>query len=231
MSAARPVRVTVDLVIFTIRETGSSGRSCLAVLLTGRSDSTAWSLPGGPIRHDEPLEQAARRHLAEKTDVGDIYLEQLYTFGDPSRDPNARTLSVAYFALIGTPAIDMPADRVAATHDGAWHPVLRLPALDLDHRQIIDYAVSRLRNKLEYTTVGFQLLPRSFTLTELQRVYEIILEKSLDKRNFRKKMLSLGILRPLPELAREGAGRPARRFAFNEQHFASLKEKGILFPF
>ena len=138
-------------------------------------------------------------------------------------------ITVTYFALIAADrqALVPGTDAAAAR----WWPAGTPPPLAFDHRQILDYAVERLRNKLEYTTVGFQLLPRKFTLTQLQRVYEAILGRALDKRNFRRKMELLDILTPLAERAQDGASRPAQLYSFSARQFEKLKDKGILFPF
>jgi 8-oxo-dGTP diphosphatase len=177
----------------------------------------------------ESLEESARRELEEETGVRDIYLEQLYSFGDVDRDPRTRVITVAYFALIASDlqALHATTDATAAE----WFPVSDLPRLAFDHERIVEYAIERLRNKLEYTTVGFQLLPERFTLTELQQVYEIILGRPLDKRNFRKKMLSLGIVEETGATKMDGVHRPARLYRFAETRFMRLKDKGILFPF
>ena len=221
-----PVHVTVDIVIFTIRA------DRLNVLLVRRGVPPfegRWAIPGGFVREAESLEAAALRELEEETEVRDVYLEQLYTFGEPGRDPRGRVITVAYYALI---AADRPApvggsDAAAAR----WWSTADLPPLAFDHDAILKYAIERLRNKLEYTTVGFQLLPRKFTLTQLQRVYEAILDRQLDKRNFRRKIELLGILTPLKEWLREGASRPARLYEFSARRFEKLKDKGIIFPF
>lgn len=218
--------VTVDVVIFTVRE------DALQVLLVQRGAAPfkdRWALPGGFIREDEPLEQAALRELEEETGVRDVYLEQLYTFGDPDRDPRGRVITVAYYALIASDRQTLAAGTDAAA--ARWWPAGSPPPLAFDHRDILEYAVERLRNKLEYTTVGFQLLPARFTLTQLQRVYEAILGRALDKRNFRRKMELLDILTPLEEWVREGASRPAQLYRFSARRFEKLKDKGILFPF
>ncbi len=218
------MRITVDIVIFTIQ----SGE--LRVLLVKRAVTPfqgQFAIPGGFVRDDESLEAAALRELREETGVADVYLEQLYSFGDPGRDPRGRVITIAYFALIS-------ADRsLKAGTDAAeanWWPFDRLPQLAFDHKKILDYALDRLRNKLEYTTVGFQLLPDKFTMTELQEVYEAILGKKLDKRNFRRKLALLKILKALSEY-RRGGQRPAQLFKFQAARFEKLKDKGILFPF
>ena len=218
------IRVTVDVVIFTIQE------ARLKVLLIRRGIAPFkgfMAIPGGFIHEDESLQEAALRELAEETGIRDVYLEQLYSFGDPKRDPRGRVVTISYYALI-------PADRTpkagSDASEASWCDVDALPKLAFDHREIIDYAMERLRNKLEYTTVGFQLLPAKFTLPELQAVYEAILGKTLDKRNFRKKLDLLGILKTLPEQRHTGR-KPARLYSFAATKFAKLKDKGILFPF
>jgi 8-oxo-dGTP diphosphatase len=187
-----------------------------------------FAIPGGFVLENESLDQAALRELKEETGVGDVYLEQLYSFGDPGRDPRGRVISVAYFALIAADRSPLMAGSDAA--EARWWPVRELPPLAFDHAQIMDYSLQRLRNKLEYTTVGFQLLPSRFSLTELQEVYEAILDKKLDKRNFRRKLALLKIMRPTREF-RHGGRRPARLFEFVARNFEKLKDKGILFPF
>lgn len=219
------MQVAVDIVIFTIQ----SGE--LRVLLVKRGIppfAGQLAIPGGFVLKDEGLDQAALRELKEETGVADVYLEQLYSFGDPGRDPRGRVVSVAYYALISADRSPLMAGSDAA--DARWCAVLELPPLAFDHRKILDYALERLRNKLEYTTVGFQLLPPRFTLTELQQVYEVILGKRLDKRNFRRKLALLKVLRPTRE-HRRGGRRPARLYEFVQANFEKLKDRGILFPF
>jgi len=218
------MQVTVDIVIFTIQQ------GVLKVLLVKRRIDPfigQFAIPGGFVLEDEDLEQAALRELREETGVSDVYLEQLYSFGKPDRDPRGRVVTVAYFALISA---DRKLKAGSDAAEAAWYAMNDLPPLAFDHATILDYALERLRNKLEYTTVGFQLLPRKFTLTELQEVYGAILGKELDKRNFRRKMLALKILKPLPEY-RRGGQRPAQLYRFVAARFEKLKDKGILFPF
>lgn len=197
----RTIRVGVDVVVFTIRD------DALHVLLAPAD--VAWALPTDVVRPDETLDVTARRALAAAAGAGQIWLEQLYTFGDVQRAPDARVISVAHYALI---SIDVLTD--AGARAARWWPVATLPLLMLDHRRIIDYALTRLRNKLSYTTVGFQLLPARFTLSELQRVYEVILGRELDKRNFRRKVELLGIVKPTREQRVAGSGRPAQLYRF-----------------
>jgi 8-oxo-dGTP diphosphatase len=226
MSESRDVQLTVDIVIFALHDWE------LQVLLIQRGVPPfegQWALPGGFVREGETLDAAARRELEEETGVRDVYLEQLYTFGDPDRDPRGRIVTVAYYALLTT---DL-APLAAGTDAGAarWTPARSHPPLAFDHARILEYALERLTNKLEYTTVGFQLLPKKFTLSQLQRVYEAVLGRTLDKRNFRRKMALLGILKPLEEWVQDGRSRPAQLYRFSAQQFERLRDKGILFPF
>jgi len=225
--AVRPsvIHVTVDTLIFTVRE------GTLNVLLVRRKGPPfegSWAIPGGFVRERESLDAAALRELREETGVTDVYLEQLYSFGDPGRDPRGRFVTVAYFALISA---DHPLQAGTDAADARWWRMDELPRLAFDHRRILDYALERLRNKLEYTTVGFQLLPRRFTLTELQQVYEAILGRPLDKRNFRRKIELLEILKPLEQHRTNGPSRPARLYQFSAGKFEKLRSRGITFPF
>ena len=218
--------VAVDVVLFTIQGT------ILKVLLVKRQQAPfrgAWALPGGLVGSQESVDAAALRELQEETDIANVYLEQLYTFGDPIRDPRGRVVTVAYYALVNLQQFQLRArQRVTEAN---WFPVKRLPELAFDHRRIVDYALERLRNKTNYTTVGFQLLPRRFTLTELQSSYEVIMGRRLDKRNFRRKMLQLGILKETRQFQANGRQRPARLYTFTEPRVVKLQEKGIVVPF
>ena len=215
--------VTVDVIIFTLREND------LQVLLIKRKNPPfegMWAIPGGFVRMDESLEETALRELGEETGVHDVYLEQLYTFGAPDRDPRGRVITVAYFALVPFNAVDPHAGDDAA--EARWWSVRDLPTLAFDHDTILPYALQRLRYKLEYTAVGFELLPETFTLSELQTAYETILDEELDKRNFRRKILGAGILERT-EGYRSGEGRPARLYRFRDDAVAEVKARR-LFP-
>ena len=217
--------VTVDVVIFSLIE------DTLKVLLIRRKHwpfEGMWAIPGGFVRMDESLEAAAVRELAEETGVTDVFMEQLYTFGDPQRDPRTRVITVTYFAIVPADAIMDPKAGTDASETD-WHAMDELPELAFDHRKILDYALMRLRYKLEYTTVGFELLPDVFTLSELQHAYELILGEELDKRNFRRKILSADILEDTGKKKREGEGRPAQLYRYRDDAIAEVKARR-LFP-
>lgn len=201
--------VTVDVVLFTIRD---RKLHLLLIRRLAKPFENRYALPGGFVREDESLDAAALRELREETSVADVYLEQLYTFGDPKRDPRGRVITVAYYALV-PPNQALRAGTDAS--DAAWFPVTELPPLAFDHRHIAEYAHQRIRNKLDYTNVGFELLPDRFTLTELQFVHEAILGETLDKRNFRRKTIQKGIVKPTKEWQRTGR-KPAQLFRFSE---------------
>lgn len=202
--------VTVDVVMMRLQQRD------LQVLLVKRRSwpfEGMWAIPGGFVNIDESLETAAKRELQEETGVQDVYLEQLYTFGDPGRDPRTRVITVMYFALLNSELLHVRAASDAA--DVGWFSVYDLPPLAFDHAKILDYTLNRLRGKLDYTTIAFNLLAEQFTLRELQRVYEIIMHKKIDKRNFRKKVLATGILEDTGDKKMEGTHRPARLYRFN----------------
>jgi 8-oxo-dGTP diphosphatase len=173
-----------------------------------------WAFPGGLVDLEESVEEAAQRELSEKTGVTDVFLEQLYTFGDPSRNPVQRVVSVTYFALV--PQRGVYLRRTPKYADVGWFPVSDLPPLAYDHNRVAAAALERLRAKLAYTNIAWSLLAESFTLAELQEVYEVILGRRLDRRNFRKKILSLGLLRRRAA-KRRGAHRPAQLYSFRSR--------------
>lgn len=200
--------ITVDVVILTIKD------DALKVLLVKRNNEPfkgRWAIPGGFIRLSENLDDAALRVLKEKTNVDNIYLEQLYTFGDPLRRTDARVITCAYFALIREEDVD-----VFDSEDVAWHEIYELPPLAFDHKEIVEYSLKRTRERLEMCPVAYQLLNEKFTLTEMQRAYELIMNKVLDKRNFRKKALASKGLRELSEYSKAKSKRPAKLYTFDE---------------
>ncbi len=216
--------VTVDVVIFSLRQQD------LQILLIRRKHvpfADYWAIPGGFVQMDESLETAALRELEEETGVRDVYIEQLYTFGQPERDPRTRVITVAYLALV--PATALPA--LQAGDDAAeaqWWSMDDLPSLAFDHAEILSYALTRLRYKLEYSAVGFELLPPTFTLSELQSAYEIILGETLDRGNFRKKLRNAAVVEQTRG-HRDTRGRPARLYRFRDDAVAEVKARR-LFP-
>jgi 8-oxo-dGTP diphosphatase len=216
--------VTVDVVIFTLWE------GELRVLLIQRGHwpfEGQWAIPGGFVKMDESLEEAAKRELREETGVTDVFLEQLYTFGDPERDPRTRVISVAYYAVVSADRLQPRAGTDAV--DVRWWSMAALPArLAFDHDEILDYALTRLRYKIEYTAVAFEILPQEFTLAELQAANEAILGEELDKANFRKKLARADVVEPTGRY-RETGGRPAELYRYRADAVAEIKARR-LFP-
>lgn len=216
--------LTVDCVVFGLDEED------LKVLLVRRGLEPfegRWALPGGFVRMEESLEEAARRELQEEAGIRPNVLEQLYTFGQPERDPRGRVVTVAYFALV-----KLSDHRVQAATDAreaAWFSVWDLPRLAFDHGDILSVALQRLKGKVRYQPLGFELLPPKFTLTQLQRLYEKVLEKPLDKRNFRKKILSMGLLEELDEVEQDVSHRAARLYRFDHKKYKQLEKAGFHF--
>lgn len=207
LNETRTHEITVDVVILTLKN------NSLQVLLVKRQNEPfkdKWAIPGGYVRLSENLDQAALRVLKERTKVDNIYLEQLYTFGDPLRYPNARVITCAYFALVRAEDLN-----IVTSNELAWHKVSDLPPLAFDHREIIEYSLKRTRERLEMCPVAYQLLNEKFTLTEMQKAYEMIMEKKLDKRNFRKKVVTTEGLRELNEFSKSSSKRPARLYTFD----------------
>ncbi len=199
--------VTVDIVIFTIRD---DQLKLLLIRRAGEPYQGKWALPGGFVALDEDLEQAARRELEEETGVAGVYLEQLYTFGKPDRDPRERVITVAYYALIPSDKLQL---RAASDAEAVgWFGLDELPELAFDHPKIVEMAHERLVAKLEYSTIAFQFLGETFTLSELQSVYEIIQREPLDKRNFRKWVLAMEQIEETGEARRDGPHRPAKLY-------------------
>lgn len=220
---ARPA-LAVDVVVFALDEDD------LQVMLIQRGLPPFvgdWALPGGFVRVDETLEQAASRELREESGLCDIFLEQLYTFGNLDRDPRERVVTVAYYALVNLAGHDVRASTDA--RQAAWFPVGELPRLAFDHGRIVAAALQRLRNKVRYQPIGFELLPERFTLRQLQHLYEIVLGRPLDKRNFRKKVLSMSILKDTKEIETDVAHRAARLFRFDQRAYERLARRGFLF--
>lgn len=217
--------LTVDCVVFGLDE-----QNLLKVMLIQRDISPfkgEWALPGGFVRIEESLEAAALRELREETGIENVFLEQLYTFGNIDRDPRERVVTVAYYALV-----NLSEHRIEATTDAskaAWFPVVELPKLAFDHDKIVMTALVRLKGKVRYEPIGFELLPKKFTLFQLQKLYETVLGQKLDKRNFRKKILKMNLLIELDETQKDVSHRAARLYQFDEQKYLQLKEEGFNF--
>ena len=203
--------VTTDIVIFTIRE---AQLKVLLVKRKGEPYRAKWALPGGFVNPDENLRQSAERELAEETGVSDVFLEQLYTFGDPGRDPRERIITVAYYALIPSDKIELKAATDAEAV--GWFAMDEVPELAFDHVKILNKAKQRLVAKLDYSTIAFQFMADDFTLSELQEVYEIIRQEEVDKRNFRKWVLALESIEETGEERRDGRHRPAKLFRLKQ---------------
>jgi 8-oxo-dGTP diphosphatase len=213
----------VDCVVFGFDGAG------LQVLLIRRGLEPfigSWALPGGFVDMEENLDEAALRELLEETHLKDVFLEQLFTFGNPGRDPRGRVVSVAYYALVRPD--QHPATGDSDASEAAWHPVDKLPPLAFDHANILHTGLERLRGKIRYQPIGFELLPKHFTLTQLQDLYEAILGRRIDKRNFRKKLLAFDFLVPTDEFT-AGAHRPARLHRFDRRRYEALVRKGFHF--
>lgn len=220
---ARPA-LAVDCVVFGRDE------ESLKLLLIRRGlppFKDTWALPGGFVRVDESVDQAARRELEEETGFRDVFLEQLYTFGEVERDPRERVVSVAYYALV-----NLVGHKPAAASDAAeadWFDLGKLPKLAFDHKEIVRVARERLKAKVRYQPIGFELLPEKFKLTALQRLYETVLETTLDKRNFRKKLADMDFVVATDELEQGVTHRRARLYRFDEKKYQALAKKGFNF--
>lgn len=225
MPIKQNIKVAVDAIVFGYAD------SQLHVLLIQQKYGALkgqWALVGGFVHDDETLHDAVNRELKEEAGIKVNYLEQLYTFGDDiHRDPRFRVVSVAYFALVDSTALVLSADSDAA--DAQWFPIDRIPRLAYDHRQMIKMALSRLQNKLTYQPIGFDLLPREFLFSDLENLYSSILDKEIDRRNFRKKILSYGILDETDKYAKQNKGRPAKLYKFNKKKYNELAKDGMHF--
>jgi 8-oxo-dGTP diphosphatase len=209
--------VTVDLVIFTVDH---DRLNALLVKRASEPFSGYWSIPGGFLRKGETLEQAAQRVMEEKTGVKEAYLEQLFTFGRPNRDPRARIITVTYFALIPLKRLAQPESNKVS--DVSWYALEDVPVLAFDHREILEFAISRLQAKAGYSSIVYGLLPDAFRLSDLQKVYEVIMNHSFDKRNFRKRMLASGLLEETGKKDISGAHRPAMLYQFRKRELVFI---------
>jgi 8-oxo-dGTP diphosphatase len=216
------IKVSVDAVVFGYDQ--DNGVSVLLIKRKNEPFQKMWALPGGLVLTGESLDDAVNRELKEESGIDVNYLEQLYTFGDPSRDPRNHAISVSYFGLVRPKDFQLAAQSDA--EDVAWFNIKKLPRLAFDHKKIIDAAIRRLRGKLTYEPVGFELLEREFPFSDLEKLYQTLLDQDLDRRNFKKKIMALGILDQLDQTVQRGSGRPAHLFRFNKKKYFELKEKG-----
>ena len=220
--------LTVDCVIFGFDHTQEAPE--LQTLCIERNIAPfkgKWALPGGFVQMDETLDAAAVRELKEETGIENVYIEQLYTFGALDRDPRGRTVSVSYVALVNLEQHILDAGTDAKSAE--WFPINKLPALAFDHKLIVKTAIERLRGKVRYQPIGFELLPDEFTLSELQTLYETILERSFDKRNFRKKIDGYGLLIETGGMRRGKPNRAAKLYRFDNKRYKALEKHGFLF--
>ncbi len=218
------IKIAVDAVIFGYKE------NQLYLLLVQQRfgvHKKKWVLPGGFVQNTESLDQAVRRELKEEAGLEVNYLEQLYTFGKIKRDPRGRVISVAYFGLVDPDKFTLHADTDA--EDAQWFSLDKLPPLVYDHADIVQLAQDRLSAKLQYQPIGFDLLPKEFSFSDLIQLYKTILGKDIDRRNFRKKILSFDILKETTKYKKKSSGRPAKLFSFNKLKYKQLQNKGFLF--
>lgn len=218
------IKLTVDAIVFGY----NAGK--ISILLIQRKYEPfkgKWAIPGGFVLENESLEEAVQRELKEETGVSINYLEQLYTFGAVDRDPRGRVVSVAYFGLIHPDGHTLEASTDAEL--AQWFEIDNLPELSFDHKDILNVAIERLKGKITYEPIGFELLETKFPFSDLEKLYTTLLGRPVDRRNFRKKINNLNILDELDEKVSLGAGRPASLFKFNEKRYKQLKEEGIIF--
>jgi len=221
------IDIAVDAIVF-----GYSKEEGVKVLLIKRKYDPfkgAWAIPGGFVHDDESLEDAAERELMEETGIKINYLEQLYTFGKPDRDPRKRIISVAYFGLVKSSQFSkLEADTDA--EEAKWFNIKRLPKLAFDHKKVLKMSIERLRSKIIYQPIGFELLDKKFPFSDLEHLYTTLLDRPIDRRNFKKKVMGLGILDELNEKAKSAkAGRPGNLFKFNKTTYNKLIKEGIHF--
>jgi ADP-ribose pyrophosphatase YjhB (NUDIX family) len=217
--------VAVDSIIFGYDEGGRE----LKVLLLKRNFQPAkgeWSLMGGFLKNNESVDEAAKRILNELTGLSDVYVEQLYTFGEINRDPGARIISIAHFALIKINASDL---ELVKNHGATWIPISSMPKLIFDHSAMIDRALKKLQIRARTQPIGFELLPDKFTIPQLQGLYEAIYNKTLDKRNFRRKLLSMNLLEKLEEKEKASSRKGAWYYRFDQKKYEDLLNRGFNF--
>ncbi len=225
MEINQNIKIAVDAIVF-----GYTNNKLTVLLIKQKFGElkNQWALVGGFVKDNETLTDAVNRELQEEAGIKVNYLEQLYTFGDNiKRDPRFRVISVAYFALVNSTKLVLKADSDA--DDAKWFSVNEIPNLAFDHKDILKTAHKRLRSKLTYQPIGFDLLPKEFLFSELENLYCTILEKEIDRRNFRKKILSFGIVEETEKFGNKIKGRPAKLYRFNKQKYNKLVKEGFLF--
>lgn len=227
MQNIKSMKVAVDAIVF-----GYSKIDGVSVLLIQRKYEpfkNSWAIPGGFVQDDESLEEAVRRELLEETGVELNYLEQLYTFGDPGRDPRQRIIAIAYFGLVKASQYqELKASTDA--ENAKWFSIKKIPQLAFDHKQILSVAIQRLRSKVRYQPIGFELLDKKFPFSDLEKLYTALLDREINRRNFSKKILSFGFLEETGELSRsEGKGRPSKIYQFNPKRYRELLKEGFHF--
>jgi 8-oxo-dGTP diphosphatase len=218
------IKLSVDAVVFGYEEGN------ISVLLIKRKYDPfkgQWAIPGGFVINNESLEEAVERELFEETGIKINYLEQLYTFGKPDRDPRGRVVSIAYFGLVRPDAFKLYASTDA--EQAQWFNINDLPKLSFDHKEILKTAIERLQGKITYEPIGFELLDKKFPFSDLEKLYTTLLGREIDRRNFRKKIVGLNVLDELDEKVSKGSGRPANLFQFNQKRYFQLKKEGIIF--
>ncbi len=219
------IKVAVDAVVF-----GYFEKKELHILLIKRNIEpykSTWALPGGLVLDDENLESAVKRELYEEAGIKPDFLEQLYTFGEVDRDPRNRVISVAYLGLVNPSYYDLEASTDA--EDAKWFSIKELPELAFDHQKIIEIALNRLRTKIQFQPIGFNLLNEEFLFSELENLYKTIIGQDIDRRNFRKKIMSYGLLNETTQFKKEGSGRPGKLFTFNQEKYRELEKQGFYF--
>lgn len=225
MTEKQNIKVAVDAIVF-----GYQNNQLYLLLIQQKfgTQESYWALPGGLVKNDESLQEAVKRELKEETNVLVNYFEQLFTFGDDvNRDPRNRVISVAYFALVDPSKLQIKADSDA--EHAQWFKINEIPTLAFDHNMILKKAIERLKAKLTYEPIGFDLLPKEFLFSELENLYCTILEKEIDRRNFRKKILSFEIIEETEQFGSSKSGRPAKLFRFNKLKYNNLIKKGFHF--
>ncbi len=225
MSVNQNIKVAVDAVVFSYK------KNELSVLLVKQKYGVyknKWVLPGGLVLDNEPLKDAVKRELSEETGISVDYMEQLYTYGDEvGRDKRGRVISIAYMALVDPDGMKLEASTDAI--DASWFKVGSIPNLAFDHNKIVSDGLLRLRNKIHYQPIGFDLLPELFPFSALENLYKTISGKNIDRRNFRKKVLSFDILEETDKIHQEGSGRPGKLFKFNKSKYDALVKHGFHF--